>query len=210
MNFLVIDFETMGVITHTCPVVNCSYVTVNTDRMLSENPYTFEEVIELTTKVKFNVKQQVKEYGYIAEDDTVDWWKNQPKEVRLQALPSDHDVDVREWVSEFANFVSQGPEIDFGFCRGLDFDPPILRRLCSHFGKEEIFDIENGVLPYWKWRDTRSFFDGFFLFEASNSFVPEDDEEEWNKKFIMHDSRHDVVAEVLRLQAVYRIRKDLL
>tara|TARA_B100000508_G_scaffold139751_1_gene138769 strand:+ start:954 stop:1577 length:624 start_codon:yes stop_codon:yes gene_type:complete len=207
MNFLVLDFETLGVTTHTCPVVDCSHVTVNSEKMLSDNPYTFEEVVEMVDKTKFAVEQQVKEYGYVPEQDTIDWWRRQPAVVRKQVLPSVHDVDVKDWVKDFAQKIRIGPKIDLAFCRGTDFDPPILRRLLKDFGEAGVYEIN---LPFWKFRDTRSFFDGFFLFEAKNSFAPEDDENVWNEKFNKHDSEHDVAAEVLRLQVAHRLRADLI
>ena len=61
----------------------------------------------------------------------------------------------------------------------------------------------------WKVRDVRTFIDAKFDFSTRSGFVPLADEKYWNEAFVAHDSTHDVAADVLRLQAIYRAENDL-
>ena len=66
------------------------------------------------------------------------------------------------------------------------------------------------LLPHWKVRDTRSFIDGKTNFSLkSNGFIPIKDEARWNNVFKQHSSRHDIVADVLRLQTLVRLDNNL-
>jgi hypothetical protein len=64
-------------------------------------------------------------------------------------------------------------------------------------------------LPHWKLRDTRTFIDAKLDFPKVNSFVPVQDEEFWNKVFQAHDSSWDILADILRIQAILRAEQDL-
>ena len=69
--------------------------------------------------------------------------------------------------------------------------------------------LMNEYLKFWKVRDVRTFIDAKFDFSTRSGFVPLADEKYWNEAFVAHDSTHDVAADVLRLQAIYRAENDL-
>ena len=64
-------------------------------------------------------------------------------------------------------------------------------------------------LKYWSVRDTRTFIDAKFDFPKLNAFVPVSDTAKWEYNFKAHDSKHDVAADILRLQAITRAENDL-
>jgi hypothetical protein len=64
-------------------------------------------------------------------------------------------------------------------------------------------------LKFWKIRDTRTFIDAKLDFPKENGFVPIKDEALWKKHFKLHNSSWDILADVLRLQAIVRAENDL-
>ena len=58
-------------------------------------------------------------------------------------------------------------------------------------------------------RDMRTYIDAKFDFETKNGFCPVSDDEAWDRTFKAHDSSWDVLADVLRLQAIVRAENDM-
>lgn len=67
----------------------------------------------------------------------------------------------------------------------------------------------NQYLRFYKVRDVRTYIDAKFNFTTKSGFVPLADEKYWGETFVAHDSSHDVAADVLRLQAIFRAENDL-
>ena len=67
----------------------------------------------------------------------------------------------------------------------------------------------NQYLPYYNVRDIRTYIDAKFDFKGKNNIVPLADEEYWNEAFVAHNSSHDVAADILRLQTIYRLENGL-
>ena len=55
----------------------------------------------------------------------------------------------------------------------------------------------------------RTYIDAKFNFETQNGFCPVSDTSTWDRNFKKHDSSWDVLADVLRLQAIVRAENDL-
>ena len=64
-------------------------------------------------------------------------------------------------------------------------------------------------LKYWAVRDTRTYIDAKFDFKQKNGFIPFADEQRWEQMFKAHDSSWDILADVLRMQAIRRAEEDL-
>jgi hypothetical protein len=62
-------------------------------------------------------------------------------------------------------------------------------------------------LPHWSLRDTRTWIDAKLDFPRKNGFCPIEDEKIWEQTFKAHDSAWDILADVLRLQAIDRAEK---
>jgi hypothetical protein len=148
--------------------------------------------------VKFNVKEQIKTYDRLVEDDVVKWWKTQPKEVfDAMVRPSSEDVNLREGLILLNKFVSNIKGYNFKksyvWSRGNNFDFPILKSLYN--------SAEMGV-PYndWKIRDVRT---------AIDIMAGTDDgkyELRWgNEGFIAHNPLHDAAMDAARLNELFYI-----
>lgn len=200
---LVLDFETMGVEPSTCAVVDCSVMIFDWDEF-TQNPYGLKD-ISRTRRFKLNVQEQVKDYGYVIEDSVLDFWSKQSKEVRDRVKPTQHDLTVKEFVSNFHNLVVD-ENIGHWWTRGNAFDPVILTRLFDSQGRKNHL---NTYLKYYMVRDMRTYIDAKFNFDTENGFCPIADQQKWDRAFQKHDSSWDVLADVLRLQAIARAENDM-
>ena len=87
--------------------------------------------------------------GLIADDKTIEWWKQQDKKVRYEALDNPERICLRQALEEFSSW--------FGNCRYIwaqspDFD-------CTILG--EAYNRCNLKVPweFWNTRDCRTIFD---------------------------------------------------
>jgi hypothetical protein len=199
-NFI-LDYESIGNFVFDCPVINCAYFVFDWERFTSDNPYTFEELIESIKMDKFDLEDQ-KKYGYKPKQENIDWWMGQSKEARKQLFPSDKDITQKQFVSNITNYLTPY-KIDCWWSRANCFDPVLLQRQFVDVSSNE--DL-NKLLKFWKMRDIRTYIDTRFNFEnKKNGFCPEEDEKAWDAKFILHNSIHDVAADILRLQRIERL-----
>jgi hypothetical protein len=202
---LVLDFETMGSNAQRCAVVDCSTFVFEWDRF-GNTPYTFEELLDGARRYKLSVKDQVKNYGFQVEQDTLDFWMQQTEEVQARVRPSKSDLTVPEFVVEFMADLSDGPKIEYWWSRNNTFDPTVLWRLM--WTQQTKYHI-NEYLMHWRVRDIKTWIDAKFDFTTPSGFIPIADVNYWNKTFKQHDSTHDVAADVLRLQAIWRAENDM-
>ena len=198
--------ETFGQNAFSCPVIDCSYYTFDWDRFTSNDPYTFDELINHILKDKLNVKYQIKNYGYVVEKSTLEWWGQQSKEAQANIKPLDSDITLEKFFENIMDYARQ-TKLSAWWSRSNTFDPIILARIANSIGRKLEMD---SVLPYWLVRDTRTFIDAKSNFkEGFNSFIPAKDEENLKSKFAAHDSVHDLAVDILRLQVLSRIERDL-
>jgi hypothetical protein len=205
MRHTIIDFETMGTDMSDCAVIDCSYFTFNTEKMLSNDPYTTRSIADMR-KCKLSVKEQVDIYGWKVYDDAIQFWQSQPTEVQKKIFPKKTDKSVADFASEFLSYLIESGKIDRWWSRSNSFDPIILWRLFES-QKKSLHLAEH--LPHWKLRDTRTFIDAKLNFPRKNGFIPIQDEDFWNKVFQEHDSSWDILADILRIQAILRAEQDL-
>jgi hypothetical protein len=201
----ILDYETMGQDPTTCAAIDCSYVQFDWDRFTSKNPYTFNELLNMTKRAKFNVQDQVKRHGFQINQSTVEWWTQQDKEVRKLIRPSEEDITIEQFLGDLEMYLDAS--IKYWWSRSNTFDPIILWHMAAKGGFK---DSIGKLLPHWKIRDTRSFIDAKTNFSLkSNGFIPIKNESMWNNIFKQHSSRHDIVADILRLQTLTRLDMDL-
>lgn len=205
MKHLVIDFETMSQNVHDCAVIDCSTICVDTEKMLSENPYTLKD-IEKVKRFKLSIRDQVENYGLKVHEDTVKFWSTTSDEVRKNINPKSTDLKVKEFTEAFLRYLSECGKINYWWSRSNTFDPVIISRIFSSVDK---YKHMNEYIPYWKIRDIRTFIDAKLDFPKENGFIPIEDHEFWNKVFQKHNSSWDVLADVLRIQAIIRAENDL-
>jgi hypothetical protein len=189
MNECVIyDFETLGQDQKNSVVVSFAMIAFSEKRYLYE-PYTYEELVDSCKYIKFDVEDQVTNFGRKINKETVDWWNSQGEEAKKQIRPSKEDRSILEFY-EFVINNCECPKIKKSYTRGNTFDPMFLQYLMSDTGHQDPF--------HWRTvRDTRSMIDGMsFGMDLDNGFTPGD----LTSKFVKHDPRHDVAMDVMRMQ----------
>lgn len=205
MKHVIIDFETFGQEVFDCAIIDCSVITVDTEVMISDNPYGLHS-IENVERFKLNVKEQVDKYGWVIYKDSLDFWSQQSVEAKRRISPSKEDISIKEFVSQFTEYLIKIGKVDYWWSRSNTFDPLLLWRL---YNSQQQYHTLNSYLPFWRIRDTRTFIDAKFDFPKKNGFIPIKDVIGWEKNFIEHDSSWDVLADALRMQAIIRAEKDL-
>lgn len=187
MNYI-FDFETLSTDRVNGAVVSMALLKFNFERFNS-NPYTYRELLSETGFIKFNVEDQVKNYGRKICPDTLKWWGEQSAEARAQLNPSSKDQLLSECIPFISNYIGSD-NINKVFSRGNTFDPIFLDYIGVQY---------NQVIPYphWTVRDTRSIIEGMtWGSDVDHSFIPD----ELQPLFVAHDPRHDIVMDVMRMQ----------
>lgn len=200
----ILDYETIGQDIFSAPVVNCSYFVFDWDRFTSDNPYTFNELVQSIKLAKFDLKWQA-EHGYTFKAEDLDWWKEQGAEALKQLAPSADDITITLFCSNLYDYILAEAKggVKGWWSRSNSFDPIFLARNFRDFSSREKLDF---ILPYWLVRDTRTYIDTRFDFKLKkNAFIPIDDKELWEKHFVHHNSIHDLAADILRLQRLERV-----
>ena len=126
--------------------------------------------------------------------------------MRRLAIPSDNDLTLPQFTDQFLADLYNGPKIEYWWSRNNTFDPTVLWRLV--WTQDSKYRL-NEYLMHWRVRDVKTWIDAKFNFTTKSGFCPFEDEDLFNSLFKQHDSAHDVVADVLRLQAIFRAENDL-
>jgi len=186
---VVYDFETLSQDQIKGVVISFAMLSFDESRLV-DKPYEYDELLKNCHMIKFNVDEQVKEYGRSVQKSTLDWWKKQPKEAQYQLKPSEDDMSITE-LYDF--FVANRPDdLKKVYTRGNTFDPIIFDYVMK--------DTDNVTpYPWWIIRDTRSLIDGMAWGSSlNNKFMPPN----VGDKFIHHDPKHDIALDVMRIQAL--------
>lgn len=198
---LIYDFETMGQDVTSCVALSFAGIFFDKERFVSDNPYTYDELIDPDRSniihCKLSVEDQVKNYGRTIEQGTLDWWSKQNAEAQKVLTPLDSDLTLEELSRKLLEFISH-IKIGCSWTRGNSFDPVLLDSLYKNLG------IEN-PLPWWTIRDTRTFIEALTLDQVGlkNSFNPLT-QEEYDAKFVHHDPVHDCALDIMRMQLVVK------
>jgi hypothetical protein len=203
MKHCIIDFETMGIDVNNCVVIDMSALVFDWDKFSSNNPYNFKDISQVQ-KYKFDIREQVAKYNFTIDKSTVKFWEDQPLEVRKNIVPRNTDISLEQFAEQFISYLIPHGKISYWWSRSNSFDPCILWRLFDVIGKkQQVLEY----LPHWSLRDTRTWIDAKLDFPRKNGFCPIEDEKIWEQTFKAHDSSWDILADVLRLQAIDRAEK---
>ena len=188
---IIYDFETLGN-QYTGVAVSLAILRFN-ESNYALDPYNYDNLVEDTAFIKFDVEEQVKKFGRKIDKSTLEWWGKQSEEAQQQLKPSPSDVSI----SNLWNFITeytQGMDMRRVYTRGNMFDPVLMEKL--------LYACDKGILyPWWNVRDTRSFLDGLLWgSDIDNKFMPDG----CAQSFIHHDPRHDIALDVMRMQNVVR------
>lgn len=209
MKHFIIDFETIGQNSREVPAIDCSYTTFEWSRF-TEQPYSFKELVLGMEEAKFDIKDQMSNHGCKYSERDLQWWLDQPPALRTNMKPNPElDLNASQFIDKLIGYLQREGNIDYWWSRSNSFDPVILERLAQNANKT---DQLGAYLKWWSVRDTRTYIDAKFDFNVpgkKNGFVPVSNIEKWEYNFKAHDSKHDVAADILRLQAIVRAEADL-
>lgn len=152
--------------------------------------YTYQELLDRTCFIKFNLKEQVEKYKRTTDKETIEWWKKQCDLVKQKSLiPSKIDVTAEEGLIKAREYIkehSKGEEIVW--TRG-SLDQFALDSLCDSVSFNYLFN-------YSVYRDFRTAID--LLKETSRRgycVVPG-----FNRELVLkHDPVHDVAYDAMML-----------
>lgn len=202
---LIMDVETIGQSVFKSPLVNCAYMLFDMDRFLSNNPYTFEEIIQEARFDKLDVTYQKINHGAVIKKKDIEWWESQGPIAAKTIYPSKRDVEPDVYLNNLVEYIKTSKHpINKWWSRSNAFDPIFLQKMVEF---SEVYDMDmfNKILPFWNVRDTRTFIDTRFDFKVKfNSFCPMEDEAEWKKVYTPHNSVHDIASDILRMQRIQR------
>ena len=206
MKLLWIDCETFGDdVLEPCAVIDMSVLVGDTEKMLSENPYTCKDIVSVK-RFKLSVKDQVQNYGFVVQDSAMKFWQEVSPEARKHIKPAANDLTVEQFLVDFVDYLNGIGKINYWFTRGNAFDPIILQRLFKVVGKTAVF---KEYFRFNRVQDMRSHINAKLDYPVTTNICPIQDEEFWNKVFVHHDSRWDVLADLLRYQTILRLENGL-
>lgn len=190
-NSVIFDFETLSTDVNQGVVLSLGLLTYTSSRFVND-PYTYDELLENTKYMKFDVTEQVKKYGRKIDKSTLEWWKTQGLDAKKVLNPDPSlDQSIEKLYSFFVINVNMN-NLKTVFTRGNTFDIPIFEGIVKSTGNDIPY-------PFWMVRDTRSYLDGLLHGSGQkNSYVPDCCKD----KFVAHDARHDVVMDVMRMQTI--------
>lgn len=199
------DFETVGNNALIAAPVCLAAFCFDRFRFESNNPYTFEEIVENCFYEKLDFEKIIKTHGYVLDKSSLDWWKGLHGDAKKQLTPSENDLDINEFVVSLEDYLKKHKPIKYHWTRGNSYDPVVLENLLS---KATIENSINDILKFWQVRDIRTWIMTKFG-EDSNTrddFVTED----FKSQFVKHLCTHDIAADLLRMQYIIRVEKGLL
>lgn len=205
MKLLWLDFETMGDDILECAAIDMSAIVADTNKMLSDKPYTCDDVV-LAKRFKLSIADQVQNYGFTIQASAMKFWEKVPADVRKHIKPLSTDLTVAQFTLEFIDYMNTIGGIDYWFTRGNTFDPIILQRLFKSQGKTTVF---KEYLRFNRVQDMRTHINAKLNNPLSTNFAPIKDVAMWKERFKEHDSCWDVLADVLRYQTILRAENDL-
>lgn len=125
-------------------------VVLNAAMVYFEDGMSYNELLESSLLVKFDAKEQIRQYKRHVSKDTLDWWGKQSEEIRNTNFnPSCTDLAAAEGIlrlKEYMNISQEKTKIIF--TRGA-LDPMCLESLCRAIGVKPL-------APYYNFMDVRT------------------------------------------------------
>jgi len=180
MSFL-FDIETLGIESNTV-VLSASLLEVDFDK-----DFTYEELLEKTVFVKFDVMEQIQKLGRTKTKSTVEWWMQQSSEVKAKSfIPRISDVSVEYGLELLRSNYKKNHTI---WIRGA-LDNLAIDSLA------EAAKVDKWA-PWYMYRDVRTFID--LMKDTSNySYC---DIPNFDKNIVVkHDPCHDVAYDAFMMK----------
>ena len=156
--------------------------------------FTFEELLERSLFVKFDVKEQLNNYGRIKQEGAIQFWKEQSVEAKKKSFYPDEnlDVSVETGLGIIESYYNQHKTDEFIWTRG-SFDQLAFESLYRAANNNK-----DAFMPFWMFRDIRTFIDLFK--KSTNGYgycnIPNFDK----SKVIKHDPIHDIAYDAMMMK----------
>jgi len=180
------DVETLGVESNSV-ILSLACIHFRSD----EKP-TFRELVDSAYFVKFNVRDQVENYGRRVDKGTLEWWEKQCEIVRKKSfLPLKTDENLKNGIESFHSWIaSKNDNKCWVWARG-SLDDTLLHSI------ERQLKVET-MLPYHRWRDVRTAVD--LLYDSTNGYCKVDHVDFlYERDIIKHDPVIDCALDVMML-----------
>lgn len=180
------DVETLGVESNSV-ILSLACIHFRSD----EKP-TFRELVDSAYFVKFNVRDQVENYGRRVDKGTLEWWEKQCEIVRKKSfLPLKTDENLKNGMESFHSWIqSKNDNKSWVWARG-SLDDTLLHSI------ERQLKVET-MLPYHRWRDVRTAVD--LLYDSTNGYCKVDHIDFlYERDIIKHDPVIDCALDVMML-----------
>lgn len=128
---IVVDLETLG-LSEGAVILSAGMVRFDMGGEFSAN-----DLVNQSIFVKFDVKNQVEQYGRKVEKSTVEWWSKQPEVTRQsQFVPHPTDLSMKDGIDVLAKWISDSgfKQSDVVFMRGA-MDHVWLESMCKQLGR---------------------------------------------------------------------------
>jgi hypothetical protein len=182
-------------------VLDISAFIFDTSKMLSDAPYTCKD-LQHVNRFKLSVKQQVTD-GLKVDKRVAEFWANLGDATSKRFAPKDEDLTITQFVNKFSVYVNSEPKIINSYVNNKSIQPLFLQRMFKSIDRNL-----NELLPTNHTMDMQS-----YIFAKTDSyeydFCPIEDEEFWKKVYDKNNSSWDVIANVLRIQAILRAENNL-
>lgn len=164
----------------------------------NESKHNLEYLEEHSLSLKFDLKNQFDEFNRTFDPDTLEWWKNQTKEVRVNSLlPNDQDISIVDGMKQINEFIvnhCQKVKDEYFWSRG-QLDPMIIEDCSKAIG------VPCMQPSFWMWRDMRTAI--HLLYNAQRGYCeidyPKNQQRVEELKSLKHDPKADIFLDVLQL-----------
>ena len=191
-----LDYETMG----SAPEGATIDLAATCFKNDPHNPPTFKELVENGVRAKFSLIDQkpTGNFPRVFDQGTIEWWKNQSEEARLNLRPTPNDLSVEDGLMKVLNHLKdQGVDAwqSQGWCRGMSFDFGILLdQIRQVYKTRETFHLE--PCKFWNQRDVRTAIESTLMVRGMTECpLPAGTLD----GFVAHDSIHDCARDILML-----------
>ena len=151
---------------------------------------TYQDYLDEALFVKFDVKEQMRDYNRTVSKDTMQWWSEQHDYVRkVSFVPSSDDLSVSEGLDRLIDYVKVA-EGDTIWSRG-SLDQMAIDSLCKVAGKPLI-------APYFTWRDVRTALDCLTQ-TSKNGYCKIKGGFDSRSNVIKHHPTHDCAFDIMML-----------
>ena len=156
------------------------------------NYYTYEQLLESSCFVKFNVKEKIQIYKRVTSKSTLEWWSKQHTFIKDTSLvPKETDVTVIDGLNILKSYISKHPEKEQTFWARGSLDQMVIDSLC-------VSAEQDPIAPYNVWRDVRTAVD--LITETSKNGYCEIVHPTFQRhNVIKHHPTHDCALDVMML-----------